>query len=107
MRPERDEYYMGIALAVRERANCLRSKVGAVLVLEELSVALARGADIIAEVIGYGASGDAFHITQPIESGEGAARAMTMAFKRSGIDVLTNKEVKSTFLTVYLDIVNT
>jgi dCMP deaminase len=35
MRPEHDEYYMGIALAVRERANCLRSKVGAALVLED------------------------------------------------------------------------
>ena len=56
-----------------------------VMVLEELDFAQRRGADIIAEIIGYGAGADAFHITQPVESGEGAARAMMLALKRAGV----------------------
>lgn len=67
------------------RTGFVMSEGAAVVILEELDTALARNADIIAEVIGYGASGDAFHITQPIESGEGAARAMNMAISRAGI----------------------
>jgi 3-oxoacyl-[acyl-carrier-protein] synthase II len=57
----------------------------AILVLEELEHAEARGAHIYCEVVGYGASADAFHITQPLESGEGAARAITLALRRAGI----------------------
>ena len=68
------------------RSGFVMSEGATVVVLEELATALERGADIYAEVIGYGASCDAFHIVQPIETGEGAARAMTMALKRAGIE---------------------
>ncbi|MCX8125739.1 MAG: beta-ketoacyl-[acyl-carrier-protein] synthase II, partial [Dehalococcoidia bacterium] len=47
--------------------------------------ALARGAPILAEIVGYGATSDAYHITQPLEDGEGASRAMVKALKKAGI----------------------
>ena len=56
-----------------------------ILILEEMEMAKKRGTTIFAEIVGYGMSGDAFHITQPSEDGEGACQVMTNALKDANI----------------------
>lgn len=70
----------------KDRDGFVLGEGAGIVVLEELEHALARGAEIYAEVVGYGATADAYHITSPAEDGSGAAKAMTLAMEEAGAD---------------------
>ncbi len=69
-----------------ERDGFIIAEGAAVLIMESLPFAMKRGAPILAEVLGYGATADAYHITQPLEGGEGGVRAMRIALKKAGLE---------------------
>jgi 3-oxoacyl-[acyl-carrier-protein] synthase II len=70
----------------RDRSGFIMGEGAGILIVEEYEYAVARGAKILCELTGFGASGDAYHFTSPAPLGEGGARAMQQALKTSGLN---------------------
>ncbi|GAI12178.1 unnamed protein product, partial [marine sediment metagenome] len=68
-----------------ERDGFVLGEGAAVMVIEDASYAVERGAPILAEIVGYSSTSDAFHLTQPSPDGEGAARALRLALERADL----------------------
>ncbi|MGL5650525.1 MAG: beta-ketoacyl-ACP synthase II [Paraclostridium sp.] len=71
----------------KDRDGFVMGEGSGILILEDLDHAIKRGAKIYAEIVGYGATADAYHMTTPAENGEGAARSISMAMKDGNIPI--------------------